>query len=55
MAPKEEVKDHNWPPNQEDHVFNKWQSAKGMPNATQYRSCVHPQCSKVEYRDAPKG
>lgn len=45
---------HAWPRDGE-HLFNSWQTYKGMPNATQYRSCIHPDCQKVEHRDAPKG
>lgn len=42
----------SWPgPN--DHLYGKWYTNKGMPKATQYRVCMHPDCTHVEYRDAP--
>lgn len=46
--------EHSWPGTGE-HYWNGWQTFKGLPFATQYRSCIHPDCNKVEHRDAPKG
>lgn len=45
--------EHAWPlPGQ--HLWTKWENATGLPNPTQYRKCIHPDCTKVEYRDAPR-
>lgn len=46
--------DHAWPlPGQ--HFWTKWQHKTGLPVPTQYRTCIHPDCIEVQYRDTPKG
>ena len=45
--------EHSWPPPGE-HLWTNWQNNTGLPKATQYRVCIHPDCTKVEYREAPK-
>lgn len=45
---------HKWPVD-DSCLWSEWKSATGLPNPTQYRNCIHPECNKVEYRDAPKG
>lgn len=45
--------DHLWPLPGE-HLWTNWQTATGLPKATQYRSCIHPDCKAVEYREAPR-
>lgn len=45
---------HHWPSPLE-HSWSKWQADRPMPNPTQYRSCIHPLCTAVERRPAPKG
>lgn len=34
-------------------LWGPWQTNTPMPKATQYRTCCHPQCVEVQYRDAP--
>jgi hypothetical protein len=42
---------HNWPADQDEHVWDRWWTQKGPPNATEYRTCIHPDCNAIEYRD----
>ena len=51
MQEESRSKDHQWPAEGE-HLFGKWYPEN---RTTQYRSCVHPYCNKVEKRSAPKG
>jgi hypothetical protein len=48
-----ELSNHEWPKNQRDHVWGPWLSqrkASITSPATQYRTCVHPQCRAVDER-----
>ena len=48
--------DHKWPAPGEC-LWTPWysdQPQRGIKPATQYRSCLHPACSKVERRVAPR-
>lgn len=51
MAGPEKV-EHAWPPSGE-HFWSKWQHQTGLPIPTQYRICIHPDCSATELRDTP--
>lgn len=44
--------EHVWPLPGE-HLFTVWQTKTGMPKATQYRYCIHPDCTYIEERMAP--
>lgn len=44
---------HFWPGDGE-HLWGPWMTRTGLPKPTQYRQCVHPQCSEVDTREAPK-
>lgn len=44
---------HTWPTDG-SCVFGPWMTKTGLPKATQYRMCVHPECTKSEVREAPK-
>lgn len=44
--------EHAWPV-MGQCLFGPWQTKKGMPQATQYRTCIHPNCKKTEERPAP--
>ena len=46
--------DHNWPSDQGEHVWSSWMNRTGPPNPTQYRVCVHQDCSASETRETPK-
>jgi len=49
--------DHLWPTDPTAHVWGPWYAntnQRGTTPATQYRMCVHPDCIRVEYRDAPR-
>lgn len=45
--------EHAWPPPGQ-HMWSKWMSKTGLPKPTQYRYCIHPDCTAVEDRDAPQ-
>lgn len=48
---------HNWPKDPEEHVWGPWMIHTGVKpgvRPVQYRSCIHPICNAVEYREAPK-
>lgn len=51
---KETSSEHAWPANGE-HFMSKWQNEKGLPEPTQYRTCIHPECDHMESRPAPRG
>jgi hypothetical protein len=42
--------EHGWPAPGE-HFWTDWRNYNTI---TQYRTCIHPKCSKVDYRDTPK-
>jgi hypothetical protein len=42
---------HAWPP-PGACFWSKWQAST---QTEQYRVCIHPECSKVQYREAPRG
>lgn len=33
-----------------EHFWSKWQAKTGLPKATQYRVCIHPDCKAIEER-----
>lgn len=43
---------HAWPMLGQ-HLWTTWQTKTGMPKATLYRTCLHPDCHEVEVKDAP--
>lgn len=46
---------HKWPKD-EEHLWSPWYPntpQMGKTRPTQYRSCLHPECKKTEYRQAP--
>lgn len=45
---------HSWP-KRDEHLFTKWRNNTGMPYPTQYRTCIHPNCTSTQYRNTPKG
>lgn len=49
---KEVLDDHPWP-SSFDHLWGPWQGQTGLPKPTEYRTCVHPDCAAVEYKDTP--
>ena len=50
--PVSDLVKHDWPLPGE-HLFGPWLTMTGMPKATQYRVCIHPECRHVEKRMAP--
>jgi len=46
------MENHNWPA-PEEHVWSPWMTKTGLPKATQWRGCVHPECHETEERPAP--
>lgn len=47
------MNEHEWPKNGE-HLWGPWLYERGLPKPAQYRQCVHPECSAVDRREAPK-
>lgn len=45
---------HQWP-EQDVHLWSKWQQETGFPNPTLYRTCIHPECREVQSKPAPRG
>lgn len=46
------MSEHKWPAVGE-HLFGRWQAEKGLPNAIEYRVCLHPDCRAIERRPVP--
>lgn len=45
---------HGWPTDPAEHVWTPWMTKTGLPGPTQYRQCVHPNCTTHETREAPR-
>jgi len=47
------VTEHKWLA-PEQHLWGPWKYKVGLPKPIQYRQCLHPNCTEVEEREAPK-
>lgn len=49
---EEPSQEHNWP-GEKEHLWSHWMAKTGLPQPTDYRVCLHPECKVSEVRKSP--